>query len=73
MKITIIAAIAATLAALSQPAWPQAAPAPVPQETKKVEGTDNVYIFRYGNAQSMFVVTKAGVIATDPISWGRGP
>jgi glyoxylase-like metal-dependent hydrolase (beta-lactamase superfamily II) len=39
--------------------------------TTKVEGTDNVYIFRYDNHQSMFVVTKAGVIATDPISLRR--
>jgi glyoxylase-like metal-dependent hydrolase (beta-lactamase superfamily II) len=39
--------------------------------TTKVEGTDNVYIFRNGNHQSMFVVTKDGVIATDPISYGR--
>ncbi len=37
----------------------------------KVEGTDNVYIFRYENHQSMFIVTKAGVIATDPISLRR--
>ena len=35
-------------------------------ETTKVEGTDNVHIFRYGNRQSMFIVTSAGVIATDP-------
>ena len=40
-------------------------------ETRKVEGTDNVYIFRAGGAQSMFVVTSAGVIATDPISYAR--
>jgi glyoxylase-like metal-dependent hydrolase (beta-lactamase superfamily II) len=40
-------------------------------ETTKVEGTDNVYIFRAGGHQSMFVVTKAGVIATDPIGYGR--
>jgi glyoxylase-like metal-dependent hydrolase (beta-lactamase superfamily II) len=39
--------------------------------TTKVEGTDNVYIFRYQNHQSMFVVTKAGVIATDPIGLRR--
>ncbi len=39
--------------------------------TTKVEGTDNVYIFRYENHQSMFVVTKAGVIVTDPISLRR--
>ena len=40
-------------------------------QTTKVEGTDNVYVFRYGNHQSMFVVTSDGVIATDPISYGR--
>ncbi len=39
--------------------------------TTKVEGTDNVYIFRYENHQAMFVVTKAGVIVTDPISLRR--
>jgi hypothetical protein len=37
----------------------------------KVEGTDNVYVFRYQNHQAMFVVTPAGVIVTDPISYGR--
>jgi len=49
-------------------------PAPAQQPpfaTTKVEGTDNVYIFRFGNAQAMFVVTSAGVIATDPIGYGR--
>jgi glyoxylase-like metal-dependent hydrolase (beta-lactamase superfamily II) len=40
-------------------------------QTTKVDGTDNVYIFRNGNHQSMFVVTKDGVIATDPIAYGR--
>jgi glyoxylase-like metal-dependent hydrolase (beta-lactamase superfamily II) len=49
----------------------QAAPpaAPPPFATTKI--TDNVYIFRYGGHQSMFVVTPAGVIATDPISLRR--
>jgi glyoxylase-like metal-dependent hydrolase (beta-lactamase superfamily II) len=42
-----------------------------PQETTKVEGTDNVYIFRNGNHQAMFVVTKDGVIATDPVAYGK--
>lgn len=42
-----------------------------PFATTKVEGTDNVYIFRYENTQAMFVVTSAGVIATDPIGYGR--
>ena len=40
-------------------------------QTRKVEGTDNVYIFRYVGHQSMFVVTKDGVIATDPIGLAR--
>jgi glyoxylase-like metal-dependent hydrolase (beta-lactamase superfamily II) len=54
-----------------QPAAPAAQPAPPTFETKKVEGTDNVYIFRYQNSQAMFVVTRDGVIATDPIGYGR--
>ncbi|HSC96643.1 MAG TPA: MBL fold metallo-hydrolase [Burkholderiales bacterium] len=39
--------------------------------TTKVDGTDHVYVFRYGNHQAMFVVTGDGVIATDPIGYGR--
>jgi glyoxylase-like metal-dependent hydrolase (beta-lactamase superfamily II) len=39
--------------------------------TTKVDGTDNVYVFRYGGHQSMFIVTPQGVIATDPISYLR--
>jgi glyoxylase-like metal-dependent hydrolase (beta-lactamase superfamily II) len=46
-------------------------PAAPPFATTKVDGTDNVYIFRYGGHQSMFVVTPQGVIATDPISERR--
>jgi glyoxylase-like metal-dependent hydrolase (beta-lactamase superfamily II) len=42
-----------------------------PFATTKVQGTDNVYVFRYGGGQAMFVVTSAGVIATDPIGYGR--
>ena len=34
----------------AQPAAPAAQPAPPTFETKKVEGTDNVYIFRYQNS-----------------------
>ena len=48
-----------------------AAQTPPATSTIKVDGTDNVYIFRYGAHQSMFVVTPAGVIATDPISYQR--
>ncbi len=40
-------------------------------QTTKVEGTDNVYIFRNGGHQAMFIVTKDGVIATDPVAYGR--
>jgi glyoxylase-like metal-dependent hydrolase (beta-lactamase superfamily II) len=40
-------------------------------QTTKVEGTENVYIFRHGGHQSMFVVTSEGVIATDPVAYGR--
>jgi len=52
---------------------PAAAPAVKPPvfATTKVDGTDNVYVFRYGSHQSMFVVTPDGVIATDPIGYGR--
>jgi glyoxylase-like metal-dependent hydrolase (beta-lactamase superfamily II) len=52
---------------------PAAAPAPARPmiETTKVEGTDNVYIFRNGNHQAMFIVTGKGVIATDPVAYGR--
>jgi len=42
-----------------------------PTATTKVDGTDNVYIFRYMGHQSMFIVTPDGVIATDPISERR--
>src|SRR5262249_10528580 len=63
---SIGAALLATM--LSMPAQAQQRPQ---IETKKVDGTDNVYIFRNGNHQSMFVVTKAGVTAPDPRATGR--
>ena len=58
------------------PAGAQDKPAPPAAKppifaTTQVEGTKNVYVFRYGNHQAMFVVTSAGVIATDPIAYGR--
>ncbi|HEX7942144.1 MAG TPA: hypothetical protein VF488_10090, partial [Gemmatimonadaceae bacterium] len=63
---------AVALIAIALPASAQTQqPAQPPYATTKVEGTDNVYIFRYGGHQSMFVVTKAGVIATDPIGERR--
>ncbi|MBX9592575.1 MAG: MBL fold metallo-hydrolase [Hyphomonadaceae bacterium] len=68
MRTAFAAAIAAAIAA--DPGLAQA-PTPPPFATTKVDGTDNVYIFRNGNHQAMFVVTKAGVIATDPVAYGR--
>src|SRR5438128_3921349 len=59
----VVAAVVLTATAHAQTAPPFA--------TTKVEGTENVYIFRYGNHQSMFVVTPQGVIATDPIGLRR--
>jgi glyoxylase-like metal-dependent hydrolase (beta-lactamase superfamily II) len=38
-------------------------------ETRKL--SDTAYVFRYGGHQSLFVVTPAGVIATDPIAFLR--
>ena len=61
-----IAAVALTAASLGVVAHAQQPP---PFATTKVD--DNVYVFRYGGHQSMFVVTSAGVIATDPIGYGR--
>jgi glyoxylase-like metal-dependent hydrolase (beta-lactamase superfamily II) len=77
---TLCIAMSAGLAGVShaQTPAPAQAPAAAPAQpaaplfaTTKVEGTDNVYIFRYQNHQAMFIVTPAGVIATDPISYGR--
>jgi glyoxylase-like metal-dependent hydrolase (beta-lactamase superfamily II) len=62
--------IALACLAAALPAWAQA-PARAPIETRKVDGTDNVYIFRNGNHQAIFVVTKEGVIATDPVAYGK--
>lgn len=66
-------AFALTLAAAATVITPMTAPAqtPPPFATTKVEGTNNVYIFRFGGHQAMFVTTPAGVIATDPIGYGR--
>lgn len=57
---------AALLAAAAS--MPATAQAPV-FDTRKI--TDNVYVFRYQNHQAMFVVTRDGVIATDPIAYLR--
>ncbi|HYF17090.1 MAG TPA: MBL fold metallo-hydrolase [Ramlibacter sp.] len=69
-------ALAPVLALAQAPAAPAAAPAapaaaPPPIATTKVPGTSNVYVFRNGGHQAMFVVTDQGVIATDPVAYGR--
>src|SRR5215470_9119177 len=66
-RVRLVAMTAAVIAASVSVAQAQR-----PQiETRKVDGTDNVYIFRNGNHQSMFIVTSDGVIATNPIAYGR--
>jgi len=77
MRKAFLVAIVCALVALTAPIWSLGQPAAPPAAqrpmfaTTKVEGTDNVYVFRYGNHQSMFVTTSEGVIATDPIGYGR--
>lgn len=70
-RVLLTSACAAVLAAaLGGPALAQQAQRPQTEATK-VDGTDGVYIWRNGNHQSMFIVTKDGVIATDPVAYGR--
>ncbi len=64
--LAMLACLPASIALAQTPA-PAPAPAPPLFATTKVDGTDNVYIFRYQGHQAMFIVTPAGVIATDPI------
>ena len=72
VALTATAAPWAAPVALGQTQAPATAPvAPPTFATTKIEGTDNVYLFRYQGHQSMFVVTSDGVIATDPIGLGR--
>jgi glyoxylase-like metal-dependent hydrolase (beta-lactamase superfamily II) len=65
----VVLALVASQSQAQQPS--DQAQKPPPFATIKVEGTDNVYVFRYGNRQAMFVVTRDGVIATDPIGYGQ--
>jgi glyoxylase-like metal-dependent hydrolase (beta-lactamase superfamily II) len=67
MQRSIFAALAILLASA---AFAQA-PARPPLQTTKVDQADGVYIFRNVNHQSVFIVTSEGVIATDPIAYGR--
>src|SRR5258708_10532083 len=73
----LVAATTIGLAGIAQAQTQTPAPTPAPAAaaplfaTTKVEGTDNVYFFRYQNHQAMFVVTPAGAIATDPLRHRR--
>jgi glyoxylase-like metal-dependent hydrolase (beta-lactamase superfamily II) len=75
MQRTIFALLAFCLAIPALAQAPAAAPAAAPTrpqiQTTKVDGTDGVYIFRNGAHQSIFIVTNDGVIATDPVGYGR--
>ena len=76
MRNAILAVVIAGLTAAAVPASSQDKPAepaakPPLFVTTKVEATDNVYTFTYGNRVSMFIVTTAGVIATDPGGYGQ--
>jgi glyoxylase-like metal-dependent hydrolase (beta-lactamase superfamily II) len=66
-KLIVSAGALALLAGVSLAQQPERPP----MATTKVEGTENVYVFRNGNHQAMFVVTDEGVIATDPVAYGR--
>jgi glyoxylase-like metal-dependent hydrolase (beta-lactamase superfamily II) len=68
MKRTVLAVLAGTV--LVGQAWSQAQQPP-PIEVQKVEGTENVYTFRNQGSLAMFIVTNEGVIATDPVGYGR--
>src|SRR4051812_50095910 len=70
LRVHLVGTTAAALiaSAFAVPAQAQQ-PAPPPFATTKV--ADNVYIFRYGGHQSMFIVTPDGGIATHPISERR--
>ena len=65
--LALLACLPASALAQTPAPAPPAPAAPPLFATTKVEGTDNVYIFRYQGHQAMFIVTPDGVIATDPI------
>ena len=48
----VVAGVVLAAACVGEAAHAQQA-TPPPFATTKVDGTDNVYVFRYGNAQSM--------------------
>jgi glyoxylase-like metal-dependent hydrolase (beta-lactamase superfamily II) len=71
LERTCLVAAALSFCACALAQSPAPAPARPPHATTKVDDREGVYIFRNGNHQSMFVVTREGVIATDPVAYGR--
>lgn len=71
MSRLALQALGAALLALTGFTAQAQAPARPAIATTLVPGTNNVYVFRNGNHQAMFVVTPDGVIATDPVAYGR--
>ena len=73
MSRLALQALGAALLALAGFTAQAQAPAPARPaiQTTQVPGTNNVYVFRNVNHQAMFVVTPDGVIATDPVAYGR--
>lgn len=70
MKHSFFKLMGGVLLAMAMAAHAQQPPRPQ-IATTKVDGTDNVYVFRNGAHQAMFIVTPEGVIATDPVAYGR--
>ena len=71
MQRTIFAAIAFCLAVPASAQAPASTPSRPLIQTTKVEGAEGVYLFRNVNHQAIFIVTTDGVIATDPVAYGK--
>src|SRR5215467_13169990 len=69
MQRMFLASVGIAVAAVSAPVAVHAQGQQPTFATTKV--SDNVFYFRYQGHQAMFIVTPAGVIATDPISENR--
>lgn len=66
MKRFTCALLAGIFTAIAQPSWSQA---PAPErplfETKKVDGMDNAYVFRYGNARDFLTFLQESSAAVE--------
>lgn len=66
LAVALLLGVGGSLANAQQPAAPAAPAAPPVREITKLAG--EVYRFRNNNHYSVFAVTPAGIIATDPIN-----